>query len=44
MVSKIALIIFALLYGVNFFFPFAPAGLILAVDALILAIALMLGK
>jgi len=40
MVSKVATILFFLFYGVNFFYPFAPADLFMAIDALVIAVAL----
>jgi hypothetical protein len=41
MIQRICSIIFFLLFGVSYFFPFAGAGSILAVDAIILGIAII---
>jgi hypothetical protein len=43
-IVTIATIIFFLIYGINYFSPFRNAGVVLAVSALIIAIALLIGK
>ena len=41
-VSGIATMIFFGVYGINYFAPFAAAGIVLAVSALVIAVALLI--
>lgn len=43
-VQTIATIIFFAVYGINFFWGFPSAGVILAVSALVIAIAILVGR
>lgn len=43
MVSKVAFVIFFLVFGINTFFPFPFAEIILGIDALVLGIAIACG-